>query len=111
MHVIFAILGTLAFFAVPALLCAKRRGILSFFDIALPIAPAVVMLVPLSTVNTEVAWGGIMYPFFCIIFCLLLLYLRVFVLSKLPMAHDILSAGLITSACIVAFLFGIFAPP
>jgi hypothetical protein len=79
------VLAALALLAVPALVYARRQERLSAAVVALPFAPAVALYVALVTMNgpAQVGWGFVVYPFFCIVLSITLLYVQVIALRSL----------------------------
>lgn len=106
------VLAVLTLLAVPAFAYAKHRKRLSAALLAFPFAPAVALDIALLTINSpaQTGWGFVLYPFFCIVLCIALLYLQVFALRS-SANFRLLSSLLLLSACIGAFIFGAVAAP
>lgn len=107
-----SVLLVLAISAVPALVYAERKGLLSSALVALPFAPAVALYVALTTINgpAQIGFGFILYPFCCIVLCITLLYLLVFVFGRLVVT-PLRSRFLLAVVCVGAFVFGAIAAP
>jgi|GEM_PF-4130737 len=101
--------GVLAF---PALHYAKRAGVLSFSELALPIAPAICFLIGLQALNApaQVGYAFVIGPILCSVISLILLYVRVFAFGSLK-AQPRLAGFILVAACLAALILGVTVPP
>jgi hypothetical protein len=111
--VVLVLFGVSAAVAFPALRQAKRARILSFAECALPIAPAISMLVGLQVLNSaaQVGYAFIVYPVLSIVLSLILLYMRIFLLSHVRVSQRNLSIWMLTVTCLTAFVLGAVVSP
>jgi len=102
--------GVLAF---PALHYAKRAGVLSFSELALPIAPAICFLIGLQALNApaQVGYAFVIGPILCSVLSLILLYVRVFAFGSLKALPRRLAGFILVAACLAALILGATVPP
>lgn len=106
-------IGLTALLAVPALALAKRAGNVTFADVVLPVAPAILFIGALLTFNqsAQIGLAIIIYPLGLMAVSLILLYMRVLVLGRSSEKRSGLPAALLVVACLFGLVLGLVVPP
>ena len=104
------LLGVLS---LPAILFARRRSSFFLADYALLVVPTFLLIAALVLLNelAQRSFAIIVYPFLCAALCVVLLWLRVFLLTYLPVSSRSLSVTVLAVACVMATAVGAFVLP
>ena len=104
------LLGVLS---LPAISFARRRSSLFLADCALLVVPTFLLIAALVLLNepAERSFAIIVYPFLCAALCVVLLWLRVFLLTYLPVSPRSLSVSMLAVSCVIATAVGAFVLP
>lgn len=98
--------------AAPPVMYAHRRGQLFAADLALPLLPAVLLVSGILLLNqrAQTGWGLVLYPVFCAVASVVVLWIRVFVVAKLLTRSRVAAVAVLVVVCAAAFVFGAAAP-
>ena len=111
---LFVLLALFAMSALPPLLESKKRhGLYAIADIGLLILPSICLLTGITTLNSpaKTGWAFLVYPVTCSIICMLILYVRFFIIERFFPSKPAISVVVLAIACALAFFFGAIAAP